>query len=43
VTAVGRAFTRVLQAAHTGNYANYLAWCIGGLLAVAGVISLLLR
>jgi formate hydrogenlyase subunit 3/multisubunit Na+/H+ antiporter MnhD subunit len=43
VTAVGRAFTRLLRAAHTGNYANYLAWSIGGLLAVAGVISLLLK
>jgi formate hydrogenlyase subunit 3/multisubunit Na+/H+ antiporter MnhD subunit len=43
VTAVGQAFTGVLQAAHTGRYANYLAWCIGGLLAVAGIISLLLR
>jgi formate hydrogenlyase subunit 3/multisubunit Na+/H+ antiporter MnhD subunit len=43
VTAVGRAFTRLLRAAHTGNYANYLAWSIGGLLAVAGIISLLLR
>jgi hypothetical protein len=41
VTAVGRAFTRVLQAAHNGHYANYLAWSIGGLLAVAGIISLL--
>ncbi len=43
VTAVGRAFTGLLQAAHTGHYANYLAWSIGGLLAVAGIISLLLR
>jgi len=43
VTAVGLAFTGLLQAAHTGRYANYLAWCIGGLLAVAGVISWLLR
>jgi len=43
VTAVGRAFTGVLRAAHTGHYANYLAWSIGGLLAVAGIISLLLR
>jgi len=41
VTAVGRAFTRILQAAHNGHYANYLAWSIGGLLAVAGIISLL--
>jgi NADH-quinone oxidoreductase subunit L len=43
VTAVGRAFTGLLQAAHTGNYANYLAWSIGGLLAVAWIIGLLLR
>ncbi|MBP1766828.1 MAG: Na(+) antiporter subunit [Candidatus Aminicenantes bacterium] len=43
VTAVGRAFTGVLRAAHTGHYANYLAWSIGGLLAVAGIISLLLK
>jgi len=41
VTAVGRALTRILQAAHNGHYANYLAWSIGGLLAVAGIISLL--
>ena len=41
VTAVGRAMTRILQAAHNGHYANYLAWSIGGLLAVAGIISLL--
>ena len=43
VTAVGGAFTGLLQAAHTGRYANYLAWCIGGLLAVAGIISWLLK
>ncbi len=43
VTAVGGAFTGLLQAAHTGRYANYLAWCIGGLLAVAGAISWLLK
>jgi len=43
VTAIGRALTRLLRAAHTGHYANYLAWSIGGLLAVAGIISLLLR
>jgi NADH-quinone oxidoreductase subunit L len=43
VTAAGRALTGVLRAAHTGHYANYLAWSIGGLLAVAGVISWLLK
>jgi NADH-quinone oxidoreductase subunit L len=43
VTAVGRAFAGLLQAAHNGYYANYLAWSIGGLLAIAGIISLLLK
>lgn len=43
VTAVGRGLTGLLQAAHNGHYANYLAWSIGGLLAVAGIISWLLR
>ena len=43
VTAVGRAFTGLLRAAHTGHYANYLAWSIGGLLAIAWIIGLLLR
>ncbi|MCJ7612942.1 MAG: hypothetical protein MUP19_11845, partial [Candidatus Aminicenantes bacterium] len=42
VTAVGSRFTRVLQGAHTGHYANYLAWCLGGLLAVVGIISWLI-
>jgi NADH-quinone oxidoreductase subunit L len=39
VTAVGRWFTRLLQGAHNGHYANYLAWCLGGLLVLAGVIG----
>jgi NADH-quinone oxidoreductase subunit L len=39
VTAVGGRFTALLQAAHNGHYANYLAWGLGGLLAVAGIIS----
>jgi len=42
VTAVGGRFTKILQGAHTGHYANYLAWCLGGLLAVAGIISWLI-
>jgi len=42
VTAVGRRFTGLLQAAHNGHYANYLAWGLGGLLAVAGIISWLI-
>jgi NADH-quinone oxidoreductase subunit L len=43
VTAVGKAFTGLLSAAHNGHYANYLAWSVGGLLAVAGIISLLIK
>jgi NADH:ubiquinone oxidoreductase subunit 5 (subunit L)/multisubunit Na+/H+ antiporter MnhA subunit len=43
ITAVGRAFAGLLQAAHNGYYANYLAWSIGGLLAIAGIITLLLK
>jgi formate hydrogenlyase subunit 3/multisubunit Na+/H+ antiporter MnhD subunit len=42
VTAVGGRLTGLLQGAHNGHYANYLAWCLGGLLAVAGVISWLI-
>ena len=30
VTGVGTAFTGRLRKAHTGHYANYLAWCLGG-------------
>jgi len=43
VTATGRAFTGVLRAAHTGHYANYLAWCLGGLVVVVAVLNLLLK
>jgi formate hydrogenlyase subunit 3/multisubunit Na+/H+ antiporter MnhD subunit len=42
VTEVGSRFTGILQGAHNGHYANYLAWCLGGLLAVAGIISWLI-
>lgn len=43
VTYTGRIFTRLLQYAHNGHYANYLAWCIAGLVAIAWAISALLR
>ncbi|MCX6575349.1 MAG: hypothetical protein NTV82_03025, partial [Candidatus Aminicenantes bacterium] len=43
VTAVGRAFTGVLSKAHTGHYANYLAWCLAGLLVIAALINLLIK
>jgi formate hydrogenlyase subunit 3/multisubunit Na+/H+ antiporter MnhD subunit len=43
VTAVGGKFTGILKKAHTGHYANYLAWCLAGLIIVAGVISMLAK
>ena len=43
VTKTGSALSGVLQKAHTGHYANYLAWCLGGLLAVAALINLLIK
>lgn len=43
VTITGERFTGILKKAHNGHYANYLAWCLAGLIVVAGVISLLLK
>lgn len=43
VTVTGRTFTRILSAAHNGNYANYLAWTIAGLVALIWAISGLLK
>ncbi len=43
VTAIGRQFTGLLQKAHNGQYANYLAWTIGGLVVVVWIILQLLR
>jgi len=43
VTKVGGAFTGLLQKAHTGHYANYLAWCLAGLLVIAALINVLLK
>jgi NADH:ubiquinone oxidoreductase subunit 5 (subunit L)/multisubunit Na+/H+ antiporter MnhA subunit len=43
VTAAGGRFTGILQKAHNGHYANYLAWCLAGLIIVAGVISMLVK
>ncbi len=43
VTAVGGKFTGILKKAHNGHYANYLAWCLAGLIIVAGVISMLTK
>ena len=42
VTAAGDRFTDLLRKAHNGHYANYLAWCLGGLVVVIGLLSWLL-
>ena len=41
VTVTGEKITGVLRKAHNGHYANYLAWCLAGLIILAGVVSLL--
>jgi NADH-quinone oxidoreductase subunit L len=43
VTITGEKFTGILKKAHNGHYANYLAWCLAGLIILAGVISLLAK
>jgi hypothetical protein len=43
ITKTGEAFAGVLSKAHTGHYANYLAWCLGGLVAIAALINALLK
>jgi NADH-quinone oxidoreductase subunit L len=43
VTVTGEKFTGVLKKAHNGHYANYLAWCLAGLIIIAGTISLLAK
>ncbi|MGZ5478136.1 MAG: NADH-quinone oxidoreductase subunit 5 family protein [Candidatus Aminicenantales bacterium] len=43
VTFTGEKFTGILRKAHNGHYANYLAWCLAGLIIVAGIISLLAK
>ncbi len=43
VTAAGRTFTGLLQKAHNGQYANYLAWTVGGLVVVVWIILQLIK
>jgi formate hydrogenlyase subunit 3/multisubunit Na+/H+ antiporter MnhD subunit len=43
VTRVGGALTGLFRKAHTGHYANYLAWCLGGLIVIAAVINILVK
>jgi hypothetical protein len=43
VTVTGDRFTGLLKKAHNGHYANYLAWCLAGLIVVVGVVGWLLK
>jgi NADH-quinone oxidoreductase subunit L len=43
VTITGSKFTGILKKAHNGHYANYLAWCLAGLIILAGAVSLLAK
>ncbi len=43
ITVTGEKFTGILRKAHNGHYANYLAWCLAGLIILAGAISLLAK
>jgi formate hydrogenlyase subunit 3/multisubunit Na+/H+ antiporter MnhD subunit len=43
VPKTGNAFSGVLRKAHSGHYANYLAWCLGGLLVIVAIINVLIR
>ncbi len=43
VTVTGERLTGILKKAHNGHYANYLAWCLAGLILVAGAISWLVK
>jgi hypothetical protein len=43
VTVTGEKFTGLLKKAHNGHYANYLAWCLAGLVIIAGVVGWLLK
>ena len=43
VTFTGARFTGILKKAHSGYYANYLAWCLAGLILIAGAISLIMK
>jgi len=43
ITFIGNSVTHFLQWAHNGHYANYLAWCLAGLICAIGLITLLLK
>ena len=41
VTVTGSRFTGILRKAHNGHYANYLAWCLAGLIIVVLLVQFL--
>jgi len=43
ITVTGTRFTGILKKAHNGHYANYLAWCLAGLIIIAAAIGLLAK
>jgi NADH-quinone oxidoreductase subunit L len=43
VTGAGVRLTGLFQKAHNGQYANYLAWCLAGLLAIVAIVSLAVK
>ncbi|MGQ9817960.1 MAG: NADH-quinone oxidoreductase subunit 5 family protein [bacterium] len=43
VTITGNAFTKLFQYAHNGHYANYLAWCIAGLVIIVYVLLSIIK
>ncbi len=43
VTVTGKALATPFKKAHNGHYANYLAWCISGLVVIVWAINRLMR
>ncbi|MEO0225529.1 MAG: proton-conducting transporter membrane subunit [candidate division WOR-3 bacterium] len=43
ITVPGQIGTKIFQYAHNGHYANYLAWCVAGLVIIIYVLLSLIR
>jgi NADH-quinone oxidoreductase subunit L len=43
ITVTGKIFSRILSFMHNGSYANYVAWCVIGLLIIIETINYLLK
>lgn len=43
VTGAGVRLTGLFRKAHNGQYANYLAWCLAGLLTIVAIVGLALK